>query len=491
LSGADFATIAKWLTPLDGDATWGMLAAAIRAALGEAHLAPTEAEAHGEQPPSQTILRLARQLGAKAGPEALAGALQPLRESSAAAVAGVLATELDIQTGRVETVAEWLSKTNRDAPDDVQRDHALLAGLLFELSHQPSRARELYEVARHTDAKSEAAVRAELAVSPAPERARLLINHALGLEDPRAGALLLLEAAHGDSGGDAESYTRLLKQSHERAPSLPFACWLAERRARARGEFDFIVDWLRERQKACDDPTEQAYDFVREALLIADSNLEGAKELLEAASRARPADLALRELYERLAPEPPADKAAFWAERAAAAEGADRARIALLPRSSSNETASSIAPRSWLHLVQRRGQRSRPSVRRAQRSAAGTPQLDRTLIEQARGARGGIEDRGVPTPRRPDIQSRGDTGSAIMAQVHSRRAATFLPSLAGSAQWFIPKAARTSWPRCAGLPGGRAARSDRPRSPRRAWRRDRVPGSVPVREDRFRSEPAL
>ena len=60
----------------------------------------------------------------------------------------------------------------------------------------------------------------------------------------------MLEAAHGDSRGDAESYTRLLKQAHERAPTLPFAAWLAERRARARGEFDVIVEWLRERQKA-------------------------------------------------------------------------------------------------------------------------------------------------------------------------------------------------------------------------------------------------
>jgi lipopolysaccharide biosynthesis regulator YciM len=441
LSGADLGTIAQWLSPIDGDATWGALAAAIRAALGEAYIAAGETDASAEDAAMHGILRLARQLGAQAGPEALAKALEPLREGSAAVVAGVLATELDIQTGRIETVAEWLSKTNHDAPDETQRDHALLAGLLFELSQKPARARELYEVARHTDAKSEAAVRAELAVSPVDERARLLVNHALGLEDARSGALLLLEAAHGDSGGDAQSYTRLLKQSHERAPSLPFAAWLAERRARARGEFDVIVDWLRERQKACEDATEQAYDLVREALLIADSNLEGAKELLEQASRARPGDLALRELYERLAPEPPADKAAFWAERAAAAEGAERARLALFAalefeRNGEFDRAAELAQLSY---SAEDGALARQCAERNEARSGHAANLTERLIEQARGAPE-VESRIEAYQRLADldIQSRGDTSSAVMwhKSILEERP-SFLPSLARLEQWFI------------------------------------------------------
>jgi len=442
LSGADAGTLAKWLTPLDGDARWASLAAAIRAALGEAYGGATEPEnVSAEATEIDGTLRLARQLGAKSAPEALARTLQLLREGPAAAVAGVLATELDIQTGRIETVAEWLSKTNRDAPDEAQRDHALLAGLLFELSRQPARARELYETARLADAKSEAAARAELAVSPEEERARLLVNHALGLEDARAGALLLLEAAHGDGGGDAESYTRLLKQAHERAPALPFAAWLAERRARARGEFDVIVEWLRERQKACDDPAEQAYDFVREALLIADSNLESAKELLEQASRARPSDLALRELYERLAPEPPADKATFWAERAAAAEGAERARLALFAalefeRNGDFEHAAELA---HLAYSAEDSALARLCAERNEARSARAANLAERLIEQARGAPE-MESRVEAYQRLADldIQSRGDTGSAVMwhKSILEERAG-FLPSLARLEQWFI------------------------------------------------------
>jgi hypothetical protein len=448
LSGADAGTLAKWLTPLDGDATWGSLAAAIRAALGEATIATaqgdaTAAEVSAEEGATDAILRLARQLGAKAGPDTLARVLQSqqLREGAAAAVAGVLATELDIQTGRIETVAEWISKTSRDAPDETQRDHALLAGLLFELSHQPARARELYESARLADARSEAAVRAELFVSPLEERARLLVNHALGLEDAKSGALLLLEAAHGDSGGDAESYTRLLKQAHERAPSLPFASWLAERRARARGEFDVIVDWLRERQKACDDPSEQAYDFVREALLIADSNLEGAKELLEQASRARPGDLALRELYERLAPEPPADKAAFWADRAAAAQGAESARLALFAalefeRNGDFDRAAELA---HLSCSVEDSALARLCAERNEARSARAANLTERLIEQARSAPE-VESRIEAYQRLADldIQSRGDTASAVMwhKSILEERAG-FLPSLSRLEQWFI------------------------------------------------------
>jgi predicted Zn-dependent protease len=443
LSGADSATLAKWLAPLEGDATWSTLAAAIHAALGDPQIsAAVDGATTDDAGALDGVLRLARHLGGKAGPEILARALQSIDETSpAAAIAGVLSTELDIQTGRLSAVAEWLSKTSREATDEAQRDHALVAGLLFELSRLPDRARELYEAARMADAKSEAAVRAELTVTPSEERARLLVNHALGLEDGRAGALLLLEAAHGDSGGDADSYTRLLKQSHERAPTLPFAAWLAERRARARGEFDVIVDWLRERQKAYDDPTEQAYDFVREALLIADSNLEGAKELLEQASRARPGDLALRELYERLAPEPPPDKAAFWADRAAAAQGAERARLALFAalEFERNGDFDRAAELSQIAVAAEDSAIARLCAERNEARSGRAQNLAERLMEQARGAPE-VEVRIEAYQRLADldIQSRGDVASAIMwhKSILEERAG-FLPSLARLEQWFI------------------------------------------------------
>ncbi|MET0591268.1 MAG: hypothetical protein ABW133_01115, partial [Polyangiaceae bacterium] len=443
LSGADLSTLGQWLTPLDGDVTWANLATAIRAALGDVPVLSGEGDAApSEDANGNGVLRLARQLGAKAGPESLTLALQGLSESSPAApVAGLLSTELDLQTGRIDTVAEWLSKTGREASDETQRDHALIAGLLFELAQNPIRARELYEAARHADAKSEAAVRSELAVSPSEERGRLLVNHALGLEDARSGALLLLEAAHGDTGGDADSYTRLLKQAHERAPNLPFAAWLAERRARARGEFDVIVDWLRERQKASDDTTEQAYDFVREALLIADSNLEGAKELLEQASRARPHDLALRELFERLSPEPPGDKAGFWAERAAAAQGAERARLALFAslefeRNGDFDKAAELAQLSY---GAEDNALARLAAERNEARSGRATNLAERLMEQARGAPE-AENRIEAYQRLAelDIQSRGDVASAVMwhKSILEERA-SFLPSLNKLEQWFI------------------------------------------------------
>ena len=332
LAQADLPTLEKWLAPIDRDPQIGILSAAIRAALGDLRAPPSEptdapASAHIASP----VVRLARLLAAQAKPDELSRALAALEAgSTGAALARVLTAETQIETGQLEALAESLAKSEGLGEDEAKRDRALLAGLVFELANKTSRAAELYGSALAADPGSEAAARAKIAVSPASERAGILEAFASNVEDARTSALLLLEAAHGGGdGGDPERYSRLLKESYEKAPALPFAAWLAERRARARGEFDNIVEWLRERRRASEDRVEQAYDLVREALLIADRDLEEAKELLEQASLSRPADLALRELYERLSPEPPPDRGSFWAERATAATGVDRARLAL------------------------------------------------------------------------------------------------------------------------------------------------------------------
>ena len=63
---------------------------------------------------------------------------------------------------------------------------------------------------------------------------------------------------------------------------------------------------------------------ARSAWLIAENDAAGASERLEEALLARPEDVALRELHERLASEPSSDRAAWREQRAKSATGASR-----------------------------------------------------------------------------------------------------------------------------------------------------------------------
>jgi predicted Zn-dependent protease len=441
LVGAEAPSLEKWLEPLDRDREWGMLASAIRSALGAPRAVIDEpSEAHVGTRLANPDLRLARLLAAKAPSADLTQAIVALEETTPGRpIAQVLATEIDMETGRVDRLADTLSKQGGESEMD-KRDRALMVGLLYEVAGQTLRARELYTAARSADPSCEAAVRAEIFVSPPSETANLLSLYEASLDDARKSALIVLEAAH-NTGEDPESYSRLLKEAHAKAPSLPFAAWLAERRARARGEFDNIVEWLRERRRSSDDSVEQAYDLVREALLIADRDLDEARELLEQASRARPGDLALRELYERLSSEPPADKAAFWSERALAAQGTDRARLTLLAameqeRAGNFEQAARLAQAS---LEAEDAPLTRLCAERNETKGGFAANLAERLIEQARSTED-AQARVETYERLADLDefSRGDASSAVLwHQSILEERPGYLPSVSRLEQWLI------------------------------------------------------
>jgi len=121
---------------------------------------------------------------------------------------------------------------------DEKRDRALLAGLRVRARRQgDARRRSLWR--RRSPPILGPRQRHEPR-SPFRPSERVGILEAFGVErrgraDERpasAGS----SAIGGGDGSDPESYSRLLKESYEKAPALPFAAWLAERRARARGE---------------------------------------------------------------------------------------------------------------------------------------------------------------------------------------------------------------------------------------------------------------
>lgn len=333
LSGGDGDTIRALVGDAEGNAELWPVAVGIASAVAPPGAGAPRGEWVAGTLASQAHVRLARLLAARAPADELATALRTLAAADEGSPLGrVLATELDLAAGRLDAIAAAISGMSRstNAGAEVDRDRALAAGLVFELAGDRSRAHAEYERARKADLASEASVRAAIATGEPVDGPSLLLEHEAALDDAVRSSFALLEAAlrQGDQG-DPAAYASLLERAHEKAPSIPLAAFLAERAARGRGDFEGLLEWIRKRREASDDPVEAAHDLVREALLVADRELSGAAALLETASRARPSDVALRELYERIAPEPPSDRASWRAERAEEATGSERGRLAL------------------------------------------------------------------------------------------------------------------------------------------------------------------
>src|SRR6185312_12058579 len=181
-----------------------------------------------------------------------------------------------------------------------------------------------YQSALEADPESEAAVRAIAELDDVATLPDMLRAIAPRSGDGLRAALLELEALVRAPSDDAQTELAALQKIYDLAPSLPFATFLAQRVARRAGDEKAVVHWLRERQKVATDPLERALDLVREAWLVAEGDPAAADERVEEAHRARPDDVALRELHERLAQEPLADRATWRETRAKNASGSAR-----------------------------------------------------------------------------------------------------------------------------------------------------------------------
>ncbi len=261
-------------------------------------------------------------------------------------VARALALELEVEAGAVGEVARALSSwgdVNVAGPaHHAERDRALAGALVAELGGNPDRAASDYERACALDAGHEGAVRARASFQSREEAASALVELADSVGGGARAALLLVEAAIrlADANPDVDvdvdteippagEAERLFRSAAEIDLRLPFAAHFGERLARARGDRERVLEWLRLRRETSEDAGEQALDLVREALLLADEAGSSAASLLEQALPARPSDVGLRELYERLSADPPPDRAEWRVQRAAEAVGPDAARLAL------------------------------------------------------------------------------------------------------------------------------------------------------------------
>jgi tetratricopeptide (TPR) repeat protein len=309
LAGGAGASLATEADALLEDETLRPLAAAATAASAPGAGAPVG------DPETRTRLTLGRRLSVAKTPDELKDAVHGLRAASPQAALGrILSLELDAAAGATSAVAAELARLSAA---DRQADGKLAAALIEELSGHADAARRYYSAALATPAMAEPAARALFGADGAGSGDLLAtLASALGDEATARQSLLLLESAIRSGLEDAEATDDVLGRAHDAYPDLPFAARLGGDLARARGDVPKVVAWLRRQGEAAQSPMGQALDAVREALLIAEEDGARAGERLNDALGARPADVALLELAERMNPVATLERAR-WRERIA------------------------------------------------------------------------------------------------------------------------------------------------------------------------------
>jgi tetratricopeptide (TPR) repeat protein len=284
----------------------------------------------------RALAALGRLLASKPAATTLDDALGDLTLPHPPAAAGV-SLEAAVRAQRWNEVSEALSTlpTGDDANAAGQRHVA--AALVAERAGNRQNAQRAWREALAHGASHDSVVRAVFSMDPELDLAGELLRIADDMPDGPAAALLRLEAlARRDAAvtaGDKEralgddEQSAILERVHRGAPTLGIGSFLAERIGRRKGDVDEVLRWIQERRSYANDSFETALDAVREALLVADRDADLASTRLEEAHRARPDDFALRELYERLASEPPDDRGAWREKRAEKTAGGTRALL--------------------------------------------------------------------------------------------------------------------------------------------------------------------
>ena len=279
---------------------------------------------------TRDAIRLARLIAADAPADSVETALAPF-DGEHDGETRAIALEMASRAARFGDVSDAIAGWSDDDGEGA-RDRSLAAALVAERAGDPQRAVAAYTSARAFDPANEAALRALASLDPRHD----VVAELRSLGDARGegvgAAMAWLEAvARGGAEADDALRNGLLEAAHRAAPAISIASFLAERSARRAGDVESVLRWIHERRSAsatAPDAVLAAIDDVVEALLVADREPTAATERLALAHRGRPNDVALRELYERVAIDPPNDRAA-WRERRAssATKSATRARL--------------------------------------------------------------------------------------------------------------------------------------------------------------------
>jgi cellulose synthase operon protein C len=318
LSGEGLETLGPLADELAKSASERPLAAAIHGALSS----HPSADALPFAPAAQSAQGLGLALAPPPGVEAT-GALAHLRAAEQRfadanpdhPLSAALQLRFAISDKRAPALLRAVTLLGDGDPSRA-RDENSSSALIEELTSNQDAAMERYQAASEADRAAPLALRALLTRTDRDGAVRLLTSAAETADDRTQSALYFLEAALRLGPEEPERYDELLHKAADALPGLSLIHRLGEQQARARGDGEKLLGWLRARRRDSDDGVETALDLVREALLVAEQDAALAASLLEDAVMARPSDIALRELHERLALSQDEERAA-WREQLA------------------------------------------------------------------------------------------------------------------------------------------------------------------------------
>ena len=331
-------------------------------------------------------------------------------------------------------IAEWPA-------DEAGKGHRELAqALTLELAGDSAAARAVYQAALAADPSCEAALRAILPSLDAEATSKAFVSLAEATPDRSQSALHHLQALLVSPPLDPRDVRERLERAVEADPTQPLTYRIAEQLARSRGDAEELAHWLRARREVAADDVARALDLVREALLVAETDLSRAAELLGEAVRARPGDVGLRELFERLRPGADSERG-DWREAVAAQASPRTKPLLLLPAAFEFERAGepAAAARAARAAVEAGGGPLANIV--SVRTALGTPEAARVseeLLSRARDASDATEQRELYEQLSEFDRARGDASSAILWMAALlERSPEHLPALRRLEQAYI------------------------------------------------------
>jgi tetratricopeptide (TPR) repeat protein len=340
------------------------------------------------------------------------------------AAAGV-GLEVALMTGRWDEVSEALSALPTGDDSGATSQRHIAAALVAERTGNHETAKRAWREALAQGAAHDSVVRAVARLDQEIDLAAELLRIAEELPEGTASAVLRLEAlARRDASAarpgpalDDDEQGGILERVHRGAPTLGIGAFLAERMGRRKGDVDEVLRWIQERRSYANDPLETALDAVREALLVADRDADLASTRLEEAHRGRPDDVALRELYERLATEAPADRGAWREQRAEKATGATRALLFMEAAIEHERAGDYAGALRAAHHARDAGDAglSRPAAERAEIETGSTERQTSDLMALARETES-LEVRRETYERLAELDARGkkDGAAALM-----------------------------------------------------------------------------
>lgn len=274
---------------------------------------------------------LGRLLAARPSPSVIDTALAAVHAPRGPSAAGV-ALEVAVVTQRWDEVSAALSALPAGDDESAASQRHIAAALVSERAGNRADAKKAWREALDNGANHDSIVRAVAALDTDTDLGAELLRIADDMPDGYGSAVLRLEGLTRRQGAEDTSpvedqearQASILERIHRGAPTLGIGAFLAERMGRRKGDVDEVLRWIQERRSYANDALEMALDSVREALLVADRDADLAGTRLEEAHRSRPDDVALRELYERLATDTPADRGAWREQRAMKSSGHTR-----------------------------------------------------------------------------------------------------------------------------------------------------------------------